>query len=237
MRHAFLLDGIEHEVWLSHDSGRWRLHAGRATGDGVPAGTTDADGTATATGVTRIADAATGAAGATESAGTAWADGSGDARGTPIALDLAADGSGHLTVAGRSLPVTVAIDGDTVHVHLAGDTWSLTHRHPLQRAEAEAGGGAQDAAHAPMPGTVVSVTVSAGAAVSRGDTLLVIESMKLETTISAWRDGVVDTVHVTIGQVFDRGAPLVSLTPTTAQPADRPPTGTGETLQPDGASR
>lgn len=187
MRHAFLLDGTEHEVWLSHATGQWRLHAGQIAGDGVAASTTGAAG-------------------------------SGGALGTPIALDLAADGNGHLIIAGRRVPVTIAVDGDTVHLHLDGNTWSLTHRHPLQRAEAEAGGGAQDAAHAPMPGTVVSVAASAGAQVRRGDSLLVIESMKLETTISAWRDGMVEEVHVTVGQVFDRGATLVSLAP------DRPKT-------------
>ncbi len=189
MRHAFLLDGIEHEVWLSHDGDRWRLHAGEP-GDAAAGSAPD-----------RGARAPKHPSRACGSAGP----------GVPAALELDADGSGHLTIAGRRVPVTLAVDGDTVHVHLAGETWSLTHRHPLLRAAAEAHGGERDEVHAPMPGTVVSVSATAGDTVGRGDTLLVIESMKLETTISAWRDGVVEKIHVAVGQVFDRGACLASL--------------------------
>ena len=42
---------------------------------------------------------------------------------------------------------------------------------------------------------------------------MVIESMKLETAIKAWRDGTVAAVHVGVGQTFERGAPLVTLAP------------------------
>jgi biotin carboxyl carrier protein len=49
--------------------------------------------------------------------------------------------------------------------------------------------------------------------VKRGQTLMVIESMKMETTIVAWRDGVVGAVHRPLGATFDRKAPLVSLEP------------------------
>ena len=48
---------------------------------------------------------------------------------------------------------------------------------------------------------------------TRGDTLLVIESMKLETAIKAPRDGMVETVHVADGRTFERSAPLVTLAP------------------------
>ncbi len=49
--------------------------------------------------------------------------------------------------------------------------------------------------------------------VAAGDTLMVIESMKLETAIKAWREGSVAAVHVGMGQAFQRGAPLISLAP------------------------
>ena len=38
---------------------------------------------------------------------------------------------------------------------------------------------------------------------------MVIESMKLETAIKAWREGAVAAVHVGVGQAFQRGAPLL----------------------------
>ena len=62
-----------------------------------------------------------------------------------------------------------------------------------------------------MPGTVVRVDVAVGDHVATGDPLVVIESMKLETTIRAWHDGTVSAVHVTAGQSFERDAVLVTL--------------------------
>jgi biotin carboxyl carrier protein len=41
--------------------------------------------------------------------------------------------------------------------------------------------------------------------------------MKLETAITAWRDGTVAAVHLAAGQTFDRDAPLVSLAPEAAE--------------------
>jgi biotin carboxyl carrier protein len=62
-----------------------------------------------------------------------------------------------------------------------------------------------------MPGTVVRIAAQTGSTVAAGDAILVIESMKLETTIRAWRDGIVEAVHVTEGATFERGTLLVSL--------------------------
>jgi acetyl/propionyl-CoA carboxylase alpha subunit len=131
----------------------------------------------------------------------------------PVALTLGADGRGTIRAGGRTRPVAVALDGDRVHVHLDGETWLLEHRHPLARAAAEAHGAGEDEARAPMPGTVVSLSARPGQAVTRGEPLLVMESMKLETTIAAWRDGVVHEVRVAVGQVFDRDAVLITLEP------------------------
>ena len=66
---------------------------------------------------------------------------------------------------------------------------------------------------APMPGVVVALNVAPGQKIARGETLLVIESMKLETAIKAGRDGIVAAVHFEKGCTFNRGAALVSLQP------------------------
>jgi biotin carboxyl carrier protein len=55
--------------------------------------------------------------------------------------------------------------------------------------------------------------VSAGTAVRRGDVLIVLESMKLETSLKAPRDGVVASAPLAPGATFDRGAVLVTLAP------------------------
>lgn len=56
---------------------------------------------------------------------------------------------------------------------------------------------------APMPGMVVSVAVQVGQTVERGDTLLSIEAMKMETAIHAERGGVVEVVHASVGMRVD----------------------------------
>jgi len=120
-------------------------------------------------------------------------------------------GSAVLRFDGDRHDVLVAVDGDRVHVHLGGVTWTARRLDPVALHAGHAGGSPDDIVEAPMPGTVLAVHVAAGQGVARGDTLLVIESMKLETAIKASRDGTVAAVHVTGGQSFERLAPLVTL--------------------------
>ncbi|MBM2576975.1 pyruvate carboxylase [Jannaschia sp. Os4] len=64
---------------------------------------------------------------------------------------------------------------------------------------------------APMPGVVASVAAQAGAEVKKGDLLLTIEAMKMETGLHAERDGTVAAVHVTPGSQVDAKDLLVEL--------------------------
>ena len=64
---------------------------------------------------------------------------------------------------------------------------------------------------APMPGVVASVAVSPGMAVKKGDLLLTIEAMKMETGIYAESDGIVVAVHVSAGSQIDAKVLLVEL--------------------------
>ena len=65
-------------------------------------------------------------------------------------------------------------------------------------AAAPAAGGVQ--VKSPLPGSVIKVLVSEGQAVKRGETLLTLESMKMENAIMAEADGVVKQIAVTPGQ-------------------------------------
>ena len=56
---------------------------------------------------------------------------------------------------------------------------------------------------APMPGLVVYVSVQPGQAVQRGDTLLTIEAMKMETAVTADRDGTVGRVLAQAGTTVE----------------------------------
>ena len=69
---------------------------------------------------------------------------------------------------------------------------------PKAEAAAATAGGVQ--VKSPLPGSVIKVLVSEGQAVKKGDTLLTLESMKMENAIMAEADGTVKQIAVTPGQ-------------------------------------
>ena len=71
--------------------------------------------------------------------------------------------------------------------------------------------GAGEKVAAPMPGTIVSVNVSDGQAVKKGDVLVVLEAMKMENEIKAPADGTITSVAVSKGESVDTGATLVTI--------------------------
>lgn len=64
---------------------------------------------------------------------------------------------------------------------------------------------------APMPGKILNIKVSAGQAVKFGETVIVMEAMKMETEIVAPADGTVAQILVKAGDAVDTGAALVTL--------------------------
>lgn len=64
---------------------------------------------------------------------------------------------------------------------------------------------------APMPGLVLDVIAKVGQAVVKGDSLLILEAMKMENVIKAQGDGVVKIVQVEKGQTVDKGSILVEM--------------------------
>ena len=64
---------------------------------------------------------------------------------------------------------------------------------------------------APMPGTIISVKVSVGQQVKKGDTVAVLEAMKMENEIPAPQDGTVSSIEVSNGATVETGATIVTL--------------------------
>ena len=129
----------------------------------------------------------------------------------PINLHREDDDFFILTVSGQREAVMLAVHGDDIHIHMDGEMYLLKYRNPLDRLAAKSRGAADDFIRAPMPGSIVSLNVAVGDTVSAGQILLIMESMKMESTILAPRDGVVVTVNFEKGQTFDRNAVLLTL--------------------------
>lgn len=128
-----------------------------------------------------------------------------------VALRDRGDNAQELTIDGSLWPVYVAVHGDNIHIHLDGEAHTLTYSHDLKRFGLDGQDRSDTVSRAPMPGAVVALTAQVGQVVRRGDVLVVIESMKMETAVCAAIDGVVECVHVQQGQTFERDALLVSL--------------------------
>lgn len=76
-------------------------------------------------------------------------------------------------------------------------------------APVEAGSGAK--VLAPLPGTVTEVCVKVGDAVAMGDTVVVLEAMKMQNNIEAENSGTVTSVLVNKGDTVMEGAPLITI--------------------------
>jgi biotin carboxyl carrier protein len=87
----------------------------------------------------------------------------------------------------------------------AGDT-----RSQRDRGRGKARGDSHELS-SPMPATVVRVLVEAGQRVSRGDTLVMLEAMKMELPVRAPRDAVVQAIHCRAGELVQPGVQLIEL--------------------------
>ena len=78
-------------------------------------------------------------------------------------------------------------------------------------AAAPAGAAGAVSVTAPMPGNILDVKVKAGDSVKAGDTLLILEAMKMENEISAPQDGTIASVNVRKGDVVNSGDLLITM--------------------------
>ncbi|MFB6829333.1 acetyl/propionyl/methylcrotonyl-CoA carboxylase subunit alpha [Streptomyces hydrogenans] len=144
----------------------------------------------------------------------------------PLALPLRVAGLEPVTVEApggarvTGTGVTVTVDGVTHAFHRAGawlgrdgDSWHVMDHDPVAAALSGARHGGADTLAAPMPGTVTVVKVAVGDEVEAGQSLLVVEAMKMEHVISAPHAGTVTELDVTPGTTVAMDQVLAVVTP------------------------
>jgi acetyl/propionyl-CoA carboxylase alpha subunit len=110
-----------------------------------------------------------------------------------------------LTIDGTRRRVAVARHGDVTYVDGADGSTTLRSVEPFPLPDA---GVAAGSLLAPLPGSVVRVEVAVGDAVTRGQTLVVLEAMKMEHSVLSPADGSVVEVRVAVGDQVESGQVL-----------------------------
>lgn len=118
---------------------------------------------------------------------------------------------GRVVVDGTAVEVPrhaiAVVDGSTRWVFLDGEVYEFEVQKPGRRRGAAPHGSLT----APMPATVRKINVATGATVRKGDTLLVLEAMKMELPVRAPSDGVVTTISCREGDLVQPGIVLVEI--------------------------
>ena len=103
----------------------------------------------------------------------------------------------------------VTVNGVAYNVTVEEGTGAAVASAPVAAAPTGAAGSVT--VTAPMPGNILDVKVKAGDSVKAGDTLLILEAMKMENEISAPQDGTIASVNVRKGDVVNSGDLLCTM--------------------------
>jgi biotin carboxyl carrier protein len=126
-------------------------------------------------------------------------------------FEIASDGHGSLRIAGERCTTAWAVAADDVTwVFLEGRVFELVEIRPGDRARAT-GHAHQGSLTAPMPATVRRVAVKVGDTVTRGDTLVILEAMKMELPVRAPATGTIRAVHCHEGELVQPGLVLIEI--------------------------
>jgi len=123
-----------------------------------------------------------------------------------------------------SSPVEVSIDGTIYQVEIPGLITPVSSGTPVVAAPKTVAPAPQAVARpsvptsgrdgvvrSPMPGKIISVSVSVGDAVTKGQPILILESMKMENTIASPINGTVSAVHVSANDAVQHGQTLAEI--------------------------
>ena len=107
-----------------------------------------------------------------------------------------------------SQPVKKPVQHKKVQVHAPVATENAT---PAKETKPQAVAGAGNKIYAPLPGTITEVKVKVGDTVKTGETVLVLEAMKMQNTIEVDCDGKITSVLINNGDTVMEGAVLVTI--------------------------
>jgi biotin carboxyl carrier protein len=114
----------------------------------------------------------------------------------------------------KSLELIVESSDEGYDILLAGRRYSgqVLDERALAMANRKGGmkGGGGEV-HSPMPGLIVLIPVAVGDVVKEGQTVAILESMKMQNELKSPKAGVVEQIHITQGQTVDKGALLVNI--------------------------
>jgi len=114
------------------------------------------------------------------------------------------------TIDGHGLTVHGSLNQGALDLFYQGDTF---HCHQYVAEFEQDDHSTDHGLSAPMNGSVVSVMVSTGDTVSEGQTLVIMEAMKMEHAIKAPHNGTIDAIYFSEGEMVSDGAELLAMTP------------------------
>ena len=112
-----------------------------------------------------------------------------------------------IRVGDRTYFVSFVVKGSTVHFAFDGEIYSIDTAEKTSRGRARH---RDHSTEAPMPGTVLKILAKPGDVVKKGAPLIVLEAMKMEHTITAPGDGVVEALNCVEGELVQPGLELVT---------------------------
>jgi 3-methylcrotonyl-CoA carboxylase alpha subunit len=140
-------------------------------------------------------------------------------------VEALADGGTIVRVANGNLRVFGARTRNSILVAAGPATFEFVHIEG--RAGAARHGLAAPEVTAPMPGKVLKILVAKGESVEHGQPLVVIEAMKMETTLYAESAAVVKKINVAAGAMVDHGAVMIEFSPAPEAPSTSESTAPG----------
>lgn len=128
-----------------------------------------------------------------------------------LTLDVTGAGEGVLHSGNQALPYFVCKAGDKLHIWLAGKTYVLEAVSNQPQRGTAAAGAVGNEVKAPMPGTILKISVKAGDIAEANAALVIMESMKMEMTLAVPAKVLVKEVLCKENQLVEVGAVLLKI--------------------------